>query len=62
MASSNILQSEWDTVFTPALREYLLIRLNGKILEIQTTKSPVITMHIDAKAIPQIINILTRLK
>lgn len=62
MGLSNILQSEWDPVLTPGLKEYLLIRLNGDVLEIKTARSPSATLHIDAKAIPQIISILTRLK
>ena len=53
--------SEWDPILTPAMREYALVRLNDKLLEIKLDSCKDITIRLDAKVIPQLRKILERL-
>ena len=52
--------SEWNPIVTPSGNEYALVRLAEGILQIKLYKGYVV--NIDAKAIPQLINILTHLE
>lgn len=55
------MQSEWDPILTPELDEYMLVRLNGKELELKLMDCNA-TVHIAAEAIPQLIKCLQRLE
>lgn len=52
--------SEWNPIITPSGSEYALVRLAEGMLQIKLYKGYVV--NIDAKAIPQLINILTSLE
>ena len=52
--------SEWDSILTPNMHKYALVRLAENILQIKLHSGYVVTL--DARAIPQLIKILTRLE
>lgn len=57
---TNTLVSEWDPIMTPALTPYAWVRVNDGVLELRLERNGM-TVKLDAKAIPQLIKILTRL-
>ena len=62
MLPENISQSEWDPILTPSMQEYAWVRVVGKQLQIKLAPYEQFTLVMDAKAIPQLIKILSRLE